>query len=79
MDNPNVAPSGKPFDPLGTVPGYQLSNSEVVGNTTYSFGSQSDVAGQSSMAPQGSQPTFEKLQPQSMSTNPGPMGTDYKP
>ena len=58
---------------------YMASNSEVVGNTTYSFGKQSDVAGQASMTPQGSQPAFEKLQPKSMSTNPGPMGTDYKP
>ena len=58
---------------------YMASNSEAVTGTTYSFGLQSDVAGQASMVPQGSQPAFKKLQPESLSTNPGPMGTDYKP
>ena len=77
MDNPNVAPGGNPLDMLASVPGYQCSNADAVQSMTYNFGSQSDVAGQASMTPQGSQPAFEKLQPKSMSTNPGPMGTDY--
>lgn len=78
MDNPNVAPGGKAFDMLASMPGFQASNADAVHSMTYKFGQQSDVAGQPSMAPQGSQPPFEKLSPQNVSTNPGPMGTDYK-
>lgn len=79
MNNPNVAPGGQPLDMLASVPGYQCSNADAVQSMTYNFGQQSDVADQASMAPQGTQPPFEKLSPQAMSTNPGPMGTDYKP
>lgn len=57
---------------------YMASNAEAVQGTGYTFGNQSDVASQAPMAPQGMQPAFEKLMPQNMSTNPGPMGTDYK-
>jgi len=79
MNNPNVA-SGSSSTPnlLDTVPGYQLSNADVVGGAKYSFGQQSPIAAQPPMAPQGALPPFEKLQPKAVSTNPGPMGTDYK-
>lgn len=78
MNNPNVAPGGNPLDMLASVPGYQCSNADAVQPMSYAFGNQSDVAGQASMAPQGMQPAFEKLMPQNMSTDPGPMGTNYK-
>lgn len=79
MNNPNIASGSNQFDMLASVPGYQCSNAEAVQPMTYTFGQQSDVEGQPSMVPLGSQPAFEKLQPQSMSTNPGPMGADYEP
>ena len=79
MNNPNVAPGGQQFNMLGSEPGYQCSNADAAPPMTYNFGQQSDIAGQTSMAPQGTQPPFEKLSPQMMSTDPGPMGTDYKP
>lgn len=49
--------------PVGSLPGV-YSNS---------------LPGQDSMAPKGNKPGFEKLQPKPLSTNPGPMGTDYTP
>lgn len=79
MNNPNIAPGGQQFDMLASVPGYQCSNAESVQPMTYNFGQQSDVEGQAPMAPQGPQPSFEKLMPQNMSTDPGPMGTNYQP
>lgn len=79
MDNPNVASGGGSFDMLASIPGYQYSNAESVQPMTYVFGTQSDVAGQAPMAPQGAQPPFEKLSPQNMSVDPGPMGTNYNP
>lgn len=79
MDNPNVAPAGKARALLDTVPGYQLSNADAVSGAKYTFGKQSPIAAQPSMAPRGSQPAFEQLQPKAISTNPGPMGTDHKP
>jgi hypothetical protein len=80
MNDPNVAPgSSSTPNLLDTVGGpYKLSNADAVRGTGYSFGQQSVVAGQPSMAPQGNQPPFEKLAPKSMSTNPGPMGANYK-
>lgn len=80
MNNPNVA-AGSSSTPnlLDTVGSpFRLSNAEAVRGTNHTFGQQSNVAAQPSMAPQGSQPAFEKLAPKSMSTNPGSMGTDYK-
>lgn len=79
MSDPNIAPGGKPFNMLDSVPGFQCSNAEAVQHMPYVFGQQSVVADQAPMAPQGTQPAFEKLSPQMMSTDPGPMGTDYKP
>lgn len=61
-----------------TKTSYELSNNEAVQGVKYTFGQQSVVAGQPSMAPQGMLPSFEKLDMKPMSTNPGPMGTDYK-
>lgn len=79
MDNPNVAPGGNPLEMLASVPGYQCSNADAVQPMLYNFGQQCNIAGQASTAPQGVQPPFEKLSPQMISTDPGPMGTDYKP
>ncbi len=80
MDNPNVAQGGKPPGFLQTTGApYQPSNADAISGAKYSFGKQSSIAAQSPMAPRGSQPAFEKLEPKTISTNPGPMGTDYKP
>ncbi len=78
MDNPNVASGSIPAF-LDSMPGYHLSNTEAVRGVSHTIGKQSVVAGQPSMAPRGSQPAFEKLEPKTISTNPGPMGTDYTP
>ena len=58
---------------------YMLSNSEAVGTPSCTATGTSNVASQPAMAFQrNSMMSFEKLAPKSMSTNPGPMGTDYK-
>jgi hypothetical protein len=58
---------------------YELSNSEAVQGAKYTFGQQGSIPAQPPMVPQGSLPSFEKLDMKAMPTNPGPMGTDYKP
>lgn len=62
-----------------TKTSYELSNSEAVQGAKYTFGQQGSIPAQPPMAPQGSLPSFEKLDMKAMPTNPGPMGTDYKP
>lgn len=58
---------------------YMLSNSEnVKSSPTTPYGTGTQVAAQASMTYQGTSPSFQKLAPKNMSTNPGPMGTDYK-
>lgn len=56
---------------------YMCANTEAVRGLPSVYST--SLPGQGSLAPKGNKPGFEKLQPKSMSTNPGPMGTDYKP
>lgn len=55
---------------------YMCSNTEAVKGLSRVYASQA-IDGRS-MQPKGSTPSFEKLQPKAMSTNPGKMGTNYK-
>jgi hypothetical protein len=76
-NNPNIAQGGGGRDFLSTVGGYMCANSQTVGSL--SSVSSTSLPGQGSLAPKGNKPGFEKLQPKSISTNPGSIGTDYKP
>lgn len=81
MNNPNVAQGASTtpnmLDSVGAP--FQCSNAQGVQGVGYIFGQQSPLAGQPAMAPIGTQPTFETLQPMPISSNPGPMGTNHKP
>jgi hypothetical protein len=58
---------------------YKWSNGYPVGSSpTQCYGTGTQVAGQPSMTHTGTYPPFQQLAPKSMSTKPGPMGTDYK-
>jgi len=58
---------------------YQMSNSDAVGRPPHPCYSTGGILqGQSPMPSPGKGPSFDKLAPKSMSTKPGPMGTDYK-
>lgn len=56
---------------------YTCSNGFPVGSLPSVYSN--SLPGQGSMAPKGNKPGFEKLQPKYISTNPGSMGTNYKP
>lgn len=58
---------------------YRMSNSMPVGRAPHPcYSTGGTIQGQKPMSSPGSGPSFEKLAPKSMSTKPGPMGTDYK-
>lgn len=58
---------------------YQMSNAEAVKRAPHPcYSSGGVLQGQKPMPSPGTGPSFEKLAPKSMSTKPGPMGTDYK-
>lgn len=68
------SPSGS----IATNP-YRWSNGYPVGSSpTGCYGTGTLIQGQPSMSAPTSYPPFQTLSPKSMSTKPGPMGTDYK-
>jgi hypothetical protein len=58
---------------------YELSNSEAVQGAKHTYGQQGSIPGQLPMAPQGSLPSFEKLDMKPLPMQGLPTPPDYKP